>query len=260
MEGESSSCLFYLIPMCTPNVHLEVLSSLLKLQIGSFQYETAAPKSRIPSLLSRRNHSKAVSSLFLERCYNFKVSARPIFPDRDVGSHLAFCWRQVADALHSADKRRSDRASCSSRTHVWQLQVTVICLSAYGTGQYRKWQANSVTTTLIHLLPRTPVIITDISLCCILSEVSLTLTLDQNSEVLFRIPGISVSKGSTGIETAYKPRVTPSESLPGLPRLPVIIVSYSSGIYNYSLVGFKHHYHLRHNHNYSLSHNTFSSA
>ena len=210
--------------------NLKFLSSLLKLHIGSFQYETAAPKSRIPSLLRRRNRSKAVSSLFLERCYQFKVSARPVFPDRDVGSHLAFCWRQVADALHSADKRRSDRASCSRRTHVWQLQVTVICLSAYGTGQYRKWQANSVTTTLIHLLPRTPVILTDISLCCVLSEVSLTLTLDQISEALFWIPGLLVSKGSTGIEAAYKPRVTPSESLPRLPRLPVIIVSYTSDI------------------------------
>ena len=101
--------------------------------------------------------------------------------------------------------------------------------------QYRNWQANSVTT-LIHLLPRTPVILTDISLRCILSEVSLKLTLDQNSEALFRIPGFSVSKPNIGIEAAYKPRVTPSESLPGLP---VIIVSYSSDIYNYSLVGFK---------------------
>jgi len=97
---------------------LKILSSLLKLQIGSFQYETAAPEGRIPSLLRRRNGSKAVSSLFLERCYQFKVSASPVFPDRDVGSHLAFCWRQVADAVHSADKRRSDRASCSRRTHV----------------------------------------------------------------------------------------------------------------------------------------------
>lgn len=127
--------------------NLNVLSSVLKLQIGSFQQDTAAPKSRVPSLLRRKNRSKEVSSLFLERCYQFKVSARPVFPDRDVGSHLAFCRRQVADALHSADKRRSDRASCSRRTHVWQLQVTIICLSAYGTGQYRKWQANSVTTT-----------------------------------------------------------------------------------------------------------------
>ena len=78
------------------------VNSLLKLPVGSLQYETAAPKSRIPSLLRRRNRSKAVSSLFLEQCYQFKVSGSPVFPDRDVGSHLASCWRQVADALRSA--------------------------------------------------------------------------------------------------------------------------------------------------------------
>ena len=129
--------------------NLKVLSSLLNLQIRSFQYETATPKGRIPSLFRRRNRSKAVSSLFLEWCYQFKVSARPVFPDRDVGNHLAFCWRQVADAQHSAlcrQKTESDRASCSRQTHVWQLHVTVICLFRHmaqdstENGKLTKWQ------------------------------------------------------------------------------------------------------------------------
>jgi hypothetical protein len=100
---------------------------------------------------------------------SYKVSARPVFPDRDVGNHLASCWRQVADAVHCADKRKSDRASCSHQTNIWQLQVAVVCLSAYGTGKYRKWRANWMATRLRHLVPVTSAILTDASRYCVLS-------------------------------------------------------------------------------------------